>query len=71
LRGGDEGVYVASVERGSKAQRAGLRKGDVIRSVNRNDIVDLEDFEDIIKGEDGPFALSVQRGGQTFYVAVK
>jgi S1-C subfamily serine protease len=71
LRGGDEGVYVASVERGSKAQRAGLRRGDVIRAVNREDIVDLEDFEDIIDGKDGPFALSVERNGQTFYAAVK
>lgn len=71
LRGGDEGVYVASVERGSKAQRAGLRRGDVIRAVNRQDIVDLDDFEDAIDGEDGPFALSVERNGSTFYVAVK
>ena len=71
LRGGDEGVYVSAVERSSKAQRAGLRKGDIIRAVNRQDIVDLDDFEDAIDGEDGPFALSVERNGQTFYVAVK
>ena len=71
LRGGNEGVYVSTVERGSKAQRAGLRRGDVIRAVNRQDIADLDDFEDIIDGEDGPFALSVERNGQTFYVAVK
>jgi len=43
----------------------------VIRAVNREDIVDLGDFEDIIDGKDGPFALSVERNGQTFYVAVK
>jgi S1-C subfamily serine protease len=71
LRGGDEGVYVSSVERGSKAQRAGLRRGDVIRAVNRQDIVDLNDFEDATDGEDGPFALSVERNGSTFYAAVK
>ena len=71
LRGGNEGVYVSAVERGSKAQRAGLRKGDVIRSVNRQDIADLSDFEDIIEDEDGPFAMSVERDGRTFYVAVK
>jgi len=71
LRGGDEGIYVSAVERGSKAQRAGLRKGDVIRAVNRQDIVDLDDFERAIDGEEGPFALSVERNGQTFYAAVK
>jgi len=71
LRRGNEGVYISSVERGSKAQRAGLRRGDVIRAVNRQDIVDLDDFEDAIDGEDGPFVLSVERNGQTFYAAVK
>jgi len=71
LRGGKDGVFVSTVERGSKAQRAGLRKGDVIRAVNRQDVEDLDDFEDAVDGEDGPFALSVERNGQTFYVAVK
>ena len=71
LRGGNEGVYIASVERGSKAQRAGLRKGDVIRAVNRQDITDLEDFEDATDDKDGPFAFSVERNGSTFYAAVK
>ncbi|MEP3890051.1 MAG: Do family serine endopeptidase [Hellea sp.] len=71
LRGGNEGVFVSAVKRGSKAQRAGLQKGDVIRSVNRQDITDLSDFEDIIADEDGPFAMSVERNGSTFYVAVK
>ncbi len=71
LRGGDEGVYVMSVERGSKAYRAGLRRGDVIRSVNRNDVADLSDFEDRIEGEEGPFALSVEREGSRIFLAVK
>jgi len=71
LRGGKDGAFVSAVERGSKAQRAGLRKGDVIRAVNRQDITDIDAFEDAVDGEDGPFALSVERNGQTFYVAVK
>ena len=71
LRGGSEGVYVSSVEISSKAQRAGLVKGDVIRSVNRKDVQDLASFNKLTKGEDGPFALSVERNGSTFYVAIK
>ena len=71
LRGGSEGVYVSAVEIGSKAQRAGLVKGDVIRSVNRRDVQNLENFNKLTKGEDGPFALSVERNGSTFYVAIK
>ena len=71
LRGGSEGVYVSAVEIGSKAQRAGLVKGDVIRSINRRDVQNLENFNKLTKGEDGPFALSVERNGSTFYVAIK
>ena len=71
LRGGSEGVYVSSVEISSKAQRAGLMKGDVIRSVNRKDVQDLASFNKLTKGEDGPFALSVERNGITTYVPIK
>ena len=71
LRGGSEGVYVSAVEIGSKAQRAGLIKGDVIRSVNNKDVQNLENFNKLTKGENGPFALSVERNGSTFYVAIK
>ena len=54
LRGGTDGVLVASVERSSKAERAGLRKGDIIREVNRTEVSDLESFEHAIDGKDGP-----------------
>ena len=71
LRGGTDGVLVASVERGSKAARAGLRKGDIIREVNRTEVSDLESFENAIDGKDGPFALSVERDGRNAFIAVK
>ena len=71
LRGGDEGVYVSAVERGSRAYRSGLRRGDVIRRVGKTDILDLNDFEDAIEGGSGPYALRVERSGQNLYLAVK
>lgn len=71
LRGGDDGVYVAAVERGSRAYRAGLRRGDVIRRVGRTDIDNLDDFKDAIESGDGPYALRVESQGQTRYLAVK
>ena len=64
-------MLVASVERGSKAARAGLRKGDIIREVNRAKVSDLDDFEATIDGKDGPFALSVERDGRNAFIAVK
>jgi len=70
LRGGDEGVYIAQIERGSSAWRAGLRRGDVIRQVGKKDISDLDDFENAIRG-DGPYALQVERQGRSVFMAVK
>ena len=71
LRGGDEGVYIAKVDRGSRAARAGLQRGDIIRQVGKKDIGDLTDFEDAIDGKSGPHALRIERQGQSVYVAVK
>ncbi len=71
LRGGEDGVYVASVDRGSRAYRSGLRRGDIIRRVGRTDIEDLADFEDAIESGDSPYALRVERQGQNLYLAVK
>jgi len=71
LRGGDEGVYVSNVDRGSRAYRAGLRRGDVIRRVGRTDIKNLDDFEDAIESGEGPYALRVESRGQTRYLAVR
>jgi hypothetical protein len=34
-------------------------------------VQNLESFNKLTKGEDGPFALSVERNGSTFYVAIK
>ncbi len=70
-RGGDQGVYVAKVETASKAQRAGLRKGDIIRKVNRTAVKDLKTFENAIEGKSGPFALSVEREGSNLFLAVR
>lgn len=70
-RGGDDGVFVARVTPGSKAQRAGLRRGDIIRSVSRKKVADLKAFEAAIDGKDGPFALSVERDGSNIFLAVR
>jgi len=71
LRGGTKGVLVASIERGSKAARAGLRKDDIIREVNRIAVSDLDEFENAIDGKDGPFALSIERNGRNAIIGIK
>ena len=71
LRGGEDGVYVSSVQRGSRAYRSGLRRGDIIRRVGKTDVATLSEFEDAIEDGEGPYALRVERQGQNLYLAVK
>jgi len=70
-RGGKDGIYVSDVERGSKAYRAGLRKGDIIREVNRDKVASISDFEDALDGKNGPMALTVEKNGNTTFLAVR
>lgn len=71
LRGGEKGAYVATVRRGSKAARAGLVQGDIIRRVAGKRIANLKEFEDAISEKEGPIALNVERDGSNLFLAVK
>ena len=71
LADGNDGVYVARVRPGSRASRSGLQRGDVIRRINRQDIDDLDDFENFLDDNDGPYALVVERDGRTAYLGVR
>jgi Do/DeqQ family serine protease len=70
-RGGDEGVVITNIKRGSDAYDAGLRKGDIVRAVNNKQIADLSDFKSAIAGKTKAVALTVQRGRSQIYIAVK
>ncbi len=66
-----EGVFVARVEDGSPAEEAGIRRGDVIREINRQRIKGPRDFEQLtrdLKAGDRVTVL-LQRGPMSLYVA--
>lgn len=67
---GNGGVEVVSVEQQSAAWRAGLRPGDVIYEVNRNDVESLQDFNELIAGQSPVTALSVVRQNRRMLVIV-
>ncbi len=67
LYGKIEGVLVADVERGSPAARAGIRKGDVITSVNRKDVKNLHDMEKAI-GKRQSLLLNIRRGNASLFL---
>ena len=48
-----KGVLVRSVEKGSRAEQAGFRAGDVIVKVNGESISDSGDFTHAVRGRKG------------------
>jgi serine protease Do len=69
---GDEGVVISEVESGSPASEAGLRRGDLIKEVNRESVRSLADYNKAMSSidEGEGFLLLVRRGDYTLYVSV-
>ncbi len=65
------GVEVVRVEPGSRAWRAGLRKGDIILSVDRRPVSSVNEFSELLKALDGATALHVQRGDSRLFIVVQ
>jgi len=70
---GTRGVVVAGVEAGEAAEDAGLQRGDVIVSVNGEDVEGVDDFDkEIAKAKgDGLARLRVRRGNTHTFLILK
>ena len=65
------GVVVTAIEPGSPAAEAGIQAGDVIQTVNRKPVKNVDEFVKIVeKAKDGGLLLLVQRGQNTLFAAV-
>jgi serine protease Do len=66
------GVVVVSVQPGSGAGVAGLRRGDVILEANRRIVTNVSEFERAVReAGDNPILLLVNRAGSTIFVAIE
>ena len=66
------GAVVTGIEDNSPAERAGLRKWDVVTAVNRDKVQDSQDFDAILKNHSVGDVLGLQiiRGGKTMVIKV-
>ncbi len=65
------GVVVAEVGRGSTAERAGLRAGDVVVAINRLAIDSVATAKDILEQRTSLVALNVVRDGAAMLIIVQ
>jgi serine protease Do len=69
-----EGVVVSRVDPNSAAFQAGMRRGMLIRQVNRQTIHNTEDFQKVLgqsEAESKPLLLLVQDQETTRYIALR
>jgi serine protease Do len=71
LPAGASGVVVDDVQDGSRADDAGLRRGDVIQQVNRQPVNNVAEFERAMRqAGDKSAVLLVNRSGHTSFVVI-
>ena len=73
LEPGQNGVVVTGISRGSDAYRQGLREGDVITSVSRNNVENVSDFNreitKVVESDNNVVLLRIIRGGVNQFIA--
>ena len=65
------GVMVYGIDPASPAARAGLREADIITSVNRQQISDVETFMQVVDRTRGQLLLRVIRGNSAAFLVIK
>ena len=69
-RGRREGVLVTDVQPGSPAWNTGLRKDDVIMSVNRRPVRSVDDFRVALANSQDGLLMNIQRGDGALFLAI-
>jgi Do/DeqQ family serine protease len=66
-----KGVVVADIDRASHAWSSGMRKGDIITSVNRVAIGSMSEFLKSVNGKKGALLLRIVRGRSAAFLVIK
>jgi serine protease Do/serine protease DegQ len=70
-KSGENVLEVTSVEPGSPAWEASLRKGDIILSVNRHPVKTMDDLRKALNHADKQILLNVQRGKTALFILIQ
>ncbi len=71
LFGKVEGIVILEVNPNTAAWSSGLRKGDVITSVNRMHIKNLKDFKKALKRSNNGILLNIRRGNGALFLLLQ
>ncbi|WP_286271423.1 DegQ family serine endoprotease [Thalassotalea hakodatensis] len=66
-----KGVLVSDIEEDSPANMIGLRKGDIIRGVNRSRVSNIGELRELLKEGDGISLLHIIRGNSNLYIRIR
>ena len=64
-------VFVHDVKQNSAAWYGRLKKGDLILSVNKRQVHNLDELAKSIRSKEAPLLLNVQRGRERFFILMK
>ena len=65
LSGPGTGVMIADVAHGSPARRHGFRPGDLLRSIDGQEVADTAGTENLLRTGGRPWRISIWRGGRS------
>jgi Do/DeqQ family serine protease len=65
------GVVVTEIQENTVADRLGLQSGDIIASLNRQTIADVDQLQDALAANATTWTFGIRRGGQLFSVSVR
>ena len=68
---GGQGVEVVSIESGSPASSSGLEVKDIIVSINRQEVANLQDMKDIVKSSSDVLLIKLVRNKRALFLVVQ
>lgn len=70
LHGKIKGVYVSDIEYGSASWRSGLQEGDIILSVNRQEVRTVDELVNAAKNKEKGILLNIRRGNAALFIVI-